>query len=477
MFMTDDRPPQPPPEAPSPLAGADPASADPGPASADPAGSAPTPPPPLTAFAWRNGLVRPKQGRLLAGVSGAFGRATNTDPVLWRVVFAVLAFFAGIGVLAYLIAWLLLPADGDTASPIEALAGRGRSGTSTVLTIIGGAIVVFSFAAYFSEPFRAAPLLAVALLGGALLLLLRDQRGRVRTAGAAPTAQMWSTSAGPVVGTGPPGSGAAPGSAVAPGTVGSGESGAPVPPFAPYGPFPPPVATTTYPGLPPQPPMPPPAPPFVGGPPPRPPARPRPPRSRLGLLTISLVLVVVGAVALVDLAGNWVPAAGYVAAALATVGLGLLIGAWIGRARWLIAVGIVLSIALASVFGAQQFQGTRGGTVTWAPPSIDQLRDEYRHDVGDATLDLTAIDFADTQRSVDITVKVDLGNLEIIVPPDVDVTVDANVDVGNADIFRENWGGLGPGSRTVTDFGEDGPGGGQLRIDAGVGLGNLEVHR
>jgi len=180
----------------------------------------------------------------------------------------------------------------------------------------------------------------------------------------------------------------------------------------------------------------------------------------------------------VDLAGNWVPAAGYVAAALATVGLGLLIGAWVGRARWLIAVGVVLSIALASVFGAQQFDGGwRGGAITCAPPSVDQLSDEYRHDVGDATLDLTAIDFADAQRLIDITVKVDVGNLEIIVPPDVDVTIDANVDVGNADIFRENWGGLGPGSRTVTDLGADGPGGGQLRINAEVGLGNVEVHR
>jgi hypothetical protein len=42
--------------------------------------------------------------------------------VLWRVVLAVLVIFGGIGALIYLIAWLLLLADGDTASPIEALA-------------------------------------------------------------------------------------------------------------------------------------------------------------------------------------------------------------------------------------------------------------------------------------------------------------------------------------------------------------------
>ena len=43
---------------------------------------------------------------MLAGVCGAFGRATNTDPVLWRVVLVVLTIFGGIGVLAYLVGWL-----------------------------------------------------------------------------------------------------------------------------------------------------------------------------------------------------------------------------------------------------------------------------------------------------------------------------------------------------------------------------------
>ena len=80
-------------------------------------------PPPLTAFAWRNGLVRPVNGRLISGVSGALGRATNTDPVLWRVVLAVLTLFGGLGVLIYVLGWILLPAEGDTAAPIEALLG------------------------------------------------------------------------------------------------------------------------------------------------------------------------------------------------------------------------------------------------------------------------------------------------------------------------------------------------------------------
>src|SRR6185437_427966 len=43
--------------------------------------------PPLSAmgaFTQRHGLVRPVHGRMFAGVCAGFGRATNTDPVLWR---------------------------------------------------------------------------------------------------------------------------------------------------------------------------------------------------------------------------------------------------------------------------------------------------------------------------------------------------------------------------------------------------------
>src|SRR5215217_7817031 len=102
----------------------------------------PPPPPPQGAFAARYGLIRPRSGRYLAGVSGALARATNTDPVLWRVLFVVLAFFGGFGVLAYLVLWLGTPAEGDTASPVEAVFGRGRSSTSATLTVIVGVITL-----------------------------------------------------------------------------------------------------------------------------------------------------------------------------------------------------------------------------------------------------------------------------------------------------------------------------------------------
>jgi len=193
---------------------------------------------------------------------------------------------------------------------------------------------------------------------------------------------------------------------------------------------------------------------------------------------VSLALLVLGTVAVVDLTDWRVPAAGYFGAALGVVGLGLVIGAWYGRARWLIALGIVLSIGLGIAGSVDWVDGRwHGNTVTWEPTSVGAVQSEYRHEFGDTRLDLTEIDFSNQATPVRTDVQVDVGNLEIIVPPNVDVTVDAKVDVGNLDVFGETWGGLDPGARTVTNTGADGPGGGTLIIDARVDLGNLEVHR
>jgi phage shock protein PspC (stress-responsive transcriptional regulator) len=410
--------------------------------------------------------VRPSQGRLLAGVCGAFGRATNTDPILWRVIIAVLTIFAGIGALIYLVAWLVLPADGDTASPIEALAGRGRSGTSTALTIIGSIIAVFALAAYVSEPFRATPLLAMFLLGGVLLLLLRDQRGRARPVGAPTTEAGYAAAAmGPPTTYQP----AAPpayamSSAPYPPAPAAGTSSLPPfapPPFAPHGPFVPP----------PPPPPPPPAPPMV---------RPPKPRSKLGGLMLSVILLAVGALAVVNLAGYHVPPSAFLATALGLVGVGLLIGTWFGRARGLIVLGILLSIVLSGglVAGWDSPRGwwNQAGTATWAPASVEAVQREYRQGIGDATLDLSKVDFSESD-IVTIDIAVDLGTLKIKVPSSVDVTVNAQVDVGDASVFQEKWDGLGQSARTITDLGEDGPGGGRLNINAKVDVGELEVTR
>ncbi|TDC30363.1 PspC domain-containing protein, partial [Micromonospora sp. 15K316] len=135
-----------------------------------PAGAAGGPPPGAAGFTTRYGLVRPRDGRYLAGVCAAIGRATNTDPVLWRVLLAVLGFFGGVGILVYLAAWLIIPGEGDTASPIESMLGRGRSSMSPVTVIVLGIVAAVGFGYIVTDAFRAVLLGAAILIGGALLL-------------------------------------------------------------------------------------------------------------------------------------------------------------------------------------------------------------------------------------------------------------------------------------------------------------------
>ncbi|GAB3863847.1 hypothetical protein GCM10027610_111230 [Dactylosporangium cerinum] len=122
----------------------------------------------------RGNLVRPQQGRYVAGVCAAIGRATNTDPTLWRVIFAVLTLAGGISIVAYLLGWLLLPAEGDTGSPLEALLGRGRSTTSAPLAIVIGVGAVLAFLLVMSRNVGPAAV-GLAVVIGVVALLVRGQ--------------------------------------------------------------------------------------------------------------------------------------------------------------------------------------------------------------------------------------------------------------------------------------------------------------
>ncbi|MFI9639552.1 PspC domain-containing protein [Micromonospora sp. NPDC051925] len=530
--MTEDPAPPPYPPVAAPGGTPPPASAA-GPASTAP--TAPTggddaPPPPGgypppsggASFTSRYGLVRPRDGRYLAGVCAAIGRASNTDPVLWRVLLAVLGFFGGVGILVYVAAWLIIPGEGDSASPLESMLGRGRSSMSPITVIVLTILVAVGFGYIVTDAFRAVLLGAAILVGGALLLN-RESRPGAPAAGPPP---------GPVPPTGYP----------APAPFTPAAPAAPFPPFPPGGAgepaawppatrtgepvgWPPATRTAPLPAWPPTRPMeimttraeapdwPPHAPvtggpaatpvavppladtgyrpPFAphgpyagGGPPPAPPTpRSKPPkkpkeRSALGAVTFSLIFLVLGVVAFLDLLDVLpISAAGYFAAVLATIGLGLLVGTWFGRARWLIALGLVAAAALGVAAVAESYDRVRGvdGAVTWAPSSYRELADRYENSFGDATLDLRAVDFA--ERDTDLTVVVNLGAATIVVPPNVDVTAVTNVKAGEATVFGRRSAGLEGQARQLTDLGPDGAGGGTLRLTVHVNAGNLEVTR
>ena len=58
-------------------------------------------------------LVRSKNNRKLCGVCGGIGEYLNVDPTVIRLIAAVLA-FSGTGVLAYIVAAIIMPEEDET---------------------------------------------------------------------------------------------------------------------------------------------------------------------------------------------------------------------------------------------------------------------------------------------------------------------------------------------------------------------------
>jgi phage shock protein PspC (stress-responsive transcriptional regulator) len=402
--------------------------------------------PPLSA------LRRSRTDRKLVGVAGGLGRWAGVDPLVFRILFVVLTVFGGSGILLYALGWLLIPDEGEQESEGQLLFnGRSRTRFRTVVVLI---VVLVLGLAVTGSLIDSGPglgglgvLLVVGL--GVVLVFRNGQPTPGPTQGPAaepPTHQ-------PVE---PGVYGQTPGTAYA---------AAPASAYAPTAPVPPPPPGETYP---------------VYGPPV--PAVPKE-RSILGRVTVSVAAIVVGLLIGWNAATDSdVPAVVVVAAALGVVGIGLVVGAFIGRARGLIVLGLVLTLlASAAAFTGVQVRGGVGDR-TWRPATVAELRPVYRLGAGEATLDLSRIDFSSAGRER-VEVRQGVGDLLIVVPSDVIVLVDADVRAG--EIKRDA--GEGDGAQRVQDGTEvserftlppsSAPSAAVLVIDAELGVGSMEVRR
>jgi phage shock protein PspC (stress-responsive transcriptional regulator) len=516
---------------------------------------APPPPPPGTSgFATRYGLVRPVHNRYIAGVCGAFARATNTDPVLWRVALPVLTVLGGFGILVYILGWLFIPAEGDSASPIESLIRRGRSSTSKWVTIVLGVIAALWIVATFSTGVGWKIVVAAAIVA-ALVVLGGSRRGNTSrwssrpvdpqagpgqsgfgpystytqptyaqpmyaqptygqpaadvpaSASTASAAAMDAADASAAnggvataTGTGWPESAVWPAATLAaPSDPAMAPSDATLaddagwqpppyrPPFAPGGPYAQsdPYAPTAdftnpyndpayplaFPGLTPGMPGPPNSP--SSSPPNEPPAQ----RHRATVarrITLFATVLVVGVLGILDATNmTSVPAPAYFAAALATVGLGLVIGSVFGRVRGPIFLGILLTIGLAVTSLTSAYHGEEQ---TIRPTTFAQLPTTFDGSVGQVTVDLRKLNFTGQDRTIDL--KLSAGQIVVELPPNVDAHVIAKVGVGDALLFGEHSNSGVRAHSNVTNDGADGPGGGRITINANIGFAGLvEVKR
>lgn len=350
-------------------------------------------------------LVRRRDDRVVSGVCAALGAYTDIDPVIYRVVLAVLVLFGGAGLVLYAIGWLFIPELETGRAPVDAIRAPTTPGRNLWIVVVAVIVGLVLVGLADNRGSRAGALLAaLAVLG---VLALRERR------------------------TDPP----------APG---------------PYPPVPAESGAGSY------------AVPPLGASPPA--APPRPP-SPLGTVTLCAALIAVGAGLLLDRFGALhATLQGLLALALLVVGAGLVVGARLGRARWLILPALLLAAGLAA---ASLLHGVplRGGTGDrhWSPVSAVDLHPSYRLRAGDATLDLSTVGPLPATRTVKASVGV--GALEVQVPVEVPVSVHARAGAGRVELF----GGITDGFRADRVASLPDPRTPHLDLDLQVGIGSVTV--
>lgn len=115
--------------------------------------------------------MRPRDDRVIAGVASGIARHLGLDPALVRLAFVVLTLAGGSGVLAYLIAWLVIPeASVGTAEPSHQVApdaATWRMAAGALLVLVGLSWLADQLVPSFG---RIAWPVALVVIGGAVIL-------------------------------------------------------------------------------------------------------------------------------------------------------------------------------------------------------------------------------------------------------------------------------------------------------------------
>ncbi|MFJ2576384.1 PspC domain-containing protein [Kitasatospora aureofaciens] len=461
-------------------------------------------------------LTRAEHHRVVAGVCGGLGRHLDIDPVVFRVVTVVLCLSGGLGLFLYGLAWLIVPTeavpDGKGGSRHgrtelqRVLTGRvdGQSVGAVLLTVIGTGV-------FFSSMGDGGQLFPLLLLAGLVFLAVRydpeRRRGRGRRRGGpydryfpgaetAGTPYVWprpeaaddeAARAGHAA---ERAAGTVPADSPAPGPTGYLWDPR-HPERNPYGAATAPPKSTTPPYGTPVPPPGSPAQPWwqrtdlPDGDPlrkERPAAPPKPvvvrrPKERSALGFFGFLLAIgAGATVWSASAGHTsvtVLSATVLATALLVVGLTLLVGAKFGRARKLAAIGLLLTMALVFVGRSPTSLQNAVGDRDWTVTSAAQLEPRYALGAGQLRLDLSRLDPAGA--ALASRAELGAGDLTVVVPADVTVTVIARMGLGNVSVPGTDQSD-GTGTHTYQiNPGSDRPSKGTLDLQLSVGLGNIKV--
>ena len=315
-------------------------------------------------------LNRSSSRRVVAGVAGGLGEYTGLDPVIFRVAFIALAVAGGSGLLLYVLGWLLLPEEDGPTAIGEGVLDRMKRSRWLPLALIGLAVVVlFDSMGDWSSP----ALWAIALIAIGVALLQDEPlpAARPRSDQSAPATKSEASTARTEVTDHAP------------------------------------IETQSE--------------------------RVRRPRSPLGVYTLGATLLAVAAAS--GLAGADIvnlDAGQYFALALMVIGGGLVVGAWWGRARILMLLGLML---IPFMLAGSAISVPMSGPVSdrYIEAHREQVQGEYELLLGSLALDFSRYDFG--ERATEVDVKVVVGDIDVYAPPGVEVTITGSLDAGSTDIF------------------------------------------
>ncbi|GAA2664001.1 PspC domain-containing protein [Streptomyces lunalinharesii] len=449
------------------------------PTAAEPADSGPAGPTPPHAT-----LRRSRRHKVVAGVCGGLGRQWDIDPVIFRVVLAVLS-IGGLGLIFYGFAWLLVPLDGEEENEgRRLLSGRvdGSALTALLCALAGCALFLTTLGKGSMMSFAIMVTLAVA---GAAYWSRQRRRAQSGGAGSVDAATAQAVADAPPETTAPP---------------------APTTPSWWRGPRTEPLLQRTYlwgpedtrldityeptHGAPAQPR------PHCGRPPaagtahaPRPAAPLRPPHRGRGIGGRTFLLAALagaGTALAVSRHAALAPSlqAG-LACALAVFGLGLVLSAWLGRTGG----GTVFMMVLTAALLAGATVLPAGVTAdwqhrTWAPTTVADVRPHYAVGSGEGRLDLTGLPLKPGS-TVRTGADVGAGRLQVTLPQGATATLRLSLGLGDIQLPGDAANDVeivaGHRERQITLPAEGLKKGerphGTLELDLKVGAGQIDVRR
>jgi hypothetical protein len=215
----------------------------------------------------------------------------------------------------------------------------------------------------------------------------------------------------------------------------------------------------------------------------------------LGLAALSIAVIVGGVLA--SLAWTGAASISFVVIfgiMLAILGAGMIVGGFVGRAKWLTFLAIpllfltIIASFIPSDLGSKLGHGT--GNRYWTPTSISTLSTPYHLSVGTAQLDLTQLVFPKGTDTATVNATVEFGTLQVYVPATARVYVNATVGNGRLAIgnsYSSTADGTAPPSMTYDNSGRnlsfigpflDNPKTGPvINLNLSSSIGTVEVNR